>query len=241
MEKLRIGVALVVILLVMTAFVFSAAVADESYFVHLPLVTGAQAGPSPEPSGVHILDNHTYYVDDLIGLLNVVAEVQNSTASTVNLGEISVKFYSADGALLETETAIVALDNLPANEKTCFDVEVIEPSGWSYYEIDDPSYIPGGVPFPDLTVLNDSFSYDPTFGFYQLEGQVRNDHGSTVDDVVLVGTLYNASGEVIGCEAELFDIFSLDPGEIDDFGITYIGRDYSDHDSHRVQADGDTF
>jgi hypothetical protein len=58
--------------------------------------------------------------------------------------------------------------------------------------------------------------------------------------VVLVGTLYNAAGDVIGCDSELFDVFSLDPGETDSFDISFIGRNYADYDSHRVQADGDT-
>ena len=232
MEKLRIGVALVVILLVMTAFALSGAIAQEDYFTYLPPLSGGE-------SGVHILDNDTYYVDDVLGLLNVVAEVQNSTADTVNLDGISVRFYDAGGTLLETETAIVVLDNLPPNEKTCFDVELIEPAGWSYYEIETPSYTSGGGPFPNLTVLNDSFSVNPSFGFYELVGQIRNDESSTVTDVTLVGTLYNASGEVIGCEPELFDVDTLSPGESDDFDISYLGRDYSDYDSHIIQADGD--
>lgn len=193
------------------------------------------------PPGVHILDNDTHYVDDF-GLLNVVAEVENSTADTVNLDSITVNFYDASDNLLETELGIVVLDNLPANEKTCFDVELIEPSGWSYYEIESPSYLSiGDIPFPNLTVLNDSFSFNPILGgFWEIAGEVRNDHGSTVDDVVLVGTLYNAAGDVIGCDSELFDVFSLDPGETDNFDISFVGRDYADYDSHRVQADGDT-
>jgi len=91
------------------------------------------------------------------------------------------------------------------------------------------------------STLSDSFAFNSGFGFYEIEGQVRNDHSSTVDDITLVGTLYNASGEVIGCDAELLLFVSLSPGEIEDFDISFIGRDYSDYDSHRVQADGDTF
>jgi len=240
MKRIRYGMSVIVVLLLASVSIIGLAIANDlDEFIYLPLVIGGASGP--EPNGVHILDNDTHYVDDF-GLLNVVAEVQNSTADSVNLDSISVRFYDSNDNLLETEIGVVVLDNLPANEKTCFDVELIEPSGWSYYEIESPSYFSiGDVPFPNLTVINDTFTFNSTFDFWEIEGQVRNDHGSTVDDITLVGTLYNASGEVIGCDTELLLFVSLDPGEIEDFDISFVGRDYSDYDSHRVQADGDTF
>ena len=91
---------------------------------------------------------------------------------------------------------------------------------------------------PNLTVLNDSGSYDPTFGWYEIIGQVRNDHGTRVEYVSPVGTLYNVSGIVIGCDFTYVNATHLDPNQTSSFKMTFVGRDYADVASYRLQVDG---
>lgn len=210
------------------------------YFVYLPIVINQEPPtptPTPEP-GVHILPNHSYYVDS-INYLHVVGEVQNNTSDNLRFVRIFINIYNSNGQFIETDYTYIDLNNLPAWDRTCFDISLEEPSDWSYYQFEPPSYWTDGHPLPNLTVINDSGKYNPTYGWYEIIGQVRNDHGSRVNYVSPVSTIYNASGAVIGCNFTYVNSTNLDPGQISSFEMTFSGRDFSDVANYRLQVDGD--
>lgn len=193
---------------------------------------------TPLPSGIYVLPNHSFYQTSW-GFLHIVGEVMNNTSSHLTFVKVSANLFSAGGQLLDTDYTYTYLDDLPAGHKTCFDVLFLDPpSGWSYYEFETPTYWTSGEPLPNLTVLNDSGSYDPTDGDYKIVGQVRNDHGSRVEYVSPVGTLYNSSGTVVGCNYTYVNSTHLDPGQVSAFDIDYYGRDYGNVVSYRLQVDG---
>lgn len=203
----------------------------ERWFVYLPLVM------RESPAGVYVLNNHFAYVDT-IGYLHIVGEVKNTTTNHLRFVKVTANIFNSNGQLLDTEFTYTYLDNLPAGDKTCFHIILKEPIGWSYYEFEPPTYLTDGQPLPNLTIFNDSGSYDSTFGWYRIIGQVRNDHGTRVEYVSPVGTLYNASGRVVGCDFTYVNSTHLDPGQTSSFKITFSGRDYSDVTSYRLQVDG---
>lgn len=187
--------------------------------------------------GVHILENHSYYVD-LFGYLNIVGEVKNDTADHLHSVGITVNVFNSGGQFIGTGFNYIYLNNLPTGDKTCFYISLEEPANWSHYEFEPPGYWTGGAPLPNLTVLNDSGYYDPFWGGYEIIGQVRNDHGTRVEDIFLVGTLYNASGTVMDCDYADIDAFYLDPGQASPFEMAFFWRDYADVASYRLQVDG---
>ena len=206
--------------------------------VSTPTITPTPtATPTLPPTGVHVLENHSYYVDS-IGYLHIVGEVKNNTADHLCFVKIPVNIFNSSGQLVDTDFTYTYLDNLPAGDKTCFEILLEEPADWSYYEFEPPSYWTDGEPLPNLTVLNDSGSYDPTFGWYEIIGQVRNDHGTRVEYVSPVGTLYNVSGIVIGCDFTYINATHLDPNQTSSFKMTFVGRDYADVASYRLQVEG---
>ena len=190
--------------------------------------------PSDPPD---ILPNHSSYTD-IIDYLHVVGEVQNNSANHLCSVKIIANFFNSGGHLVDTDIGYITLDNLPAGEKTCFHILLDEPIGWSYYEFETPIYNADGEPLPNLTVFNDSGSYNPTFGWYTILGLVRNDHGTRVEYVSPVGTVYNASGVVIGCNYTYVNSTHLDPGQTSSFDMTFSGRDYADVTSYQLQVDG---
>lgn len=185
-----------------------------------------------------MLPNHSSYVDS-IDYLHIVGEVHNNTASHLRFVKISTNVFNSTGQLLATDFTYTYLDNLPAGDKTCFHILVEAPAGWSHYEFEAPSYWTDGEPLPNLTIFNDSGSYDSTFGWYEIIGQVRNDLGSRVEYVSPVGTIYNSSGTVVGCDFTYVNSTHLDAGQTSSFEMTFIGRDYADVASYRLQVDGD--
>jgi hypothetical protein len=248
----RIALLCIPVLALFTVWVSAASI----YSTYLPIVIRAPSTPTPTqeptqppptptqeptqppPTGVQILPNHSYYVDS-IDYLNVVGEIMNNTDDNLRYVKITANFFSASGHLLDTDFTYTWMDTLPARDKTCFDVSVPVPSGWSYYQFEAPTYWTDGQPLPILTVINDSGSYDPTFGWYEIIGQVRNDNGSRVEYVSPIGTIYNASGKVIGCDFTYVNSTDLNPGQISSFEMTFVGRDYADVISYRLQVDGD--
>lgn len=193
--------------------------------------------PTPPTAPVEVLSNHSSYVDS-IDYLHIVGEVQNNTANHLRSVKITANMFNYNGQLLDTGSSYIHLDNLPSGDKTCFHILFWdEPTGWSYYEF-EVSYRTDGEPLPNLTVFNDSGSYDPTYGWYEIVGFVRNDHGSRVEYVSPVGTIYNAAGTVLGCRWAFVNATHLDPGQVSSFEITFSGPDYADVVSYRLQVDG---
>lgn len=220
------------------------------YFVYLPIII-KQVPPTPTPTPtntptptatsipqeVRILSNHFHYVDS-IDYLHIVGEVLNNSSDLLRFVKITVNIFNSSGQLLDTDFTYIHLDNLPAWDKTCFNLALPEPAGWSYYEFEAPTYLTDGSPLPNLTILNASGSYNLTFGWYEIIGQVRNDHDSRVEYVSPVGTVYNSSGTVVGCDFTYVSSTHLDPGQTSSFKMTLSGRDYSDVTSYRLQVDG---
>ena len=194
--------------------------------------------PTEQPGDVDVLSNHSHHVSS-IGSLWIVGEVHNGTSDDLRFVRVTANVFSSSGQLLDTDYSYVSLDNLPAGEKGCFNVLFSpEPPGWGYYVFEDPTYRTDGDNLPHLTVVNDSGSYDATFGDYEIIGLVRNDHGSRVEYVSPIGTLYDGPGTVIGCDFTYVSSTHLDPGQTSSFKLWYFGRDYSDAASYRVQVDG---
>jgi len=90
--------------------------------------------------------------------------VYNNTSRHLFWVKVTANFFDSGGQLVDVESTLTDLDNLPAGDKTCFDMILLdEPAGWSYYEF-ETSYLWEGKRLPNLAVLNDRGSYDPTDG-----------------------------------------------------------------------------
>jgi hypothetical protein len=190
------------------------------------------------PQGVYILPNYSHYVDS-INYLHIVGEVMNNSSNILRYVEIIVDVFNSNGQLVATDFTFTYLSNIPPWTRTCFDVSLQQPANWSYYQFEAPQYWNDGQPLPNLTVYGTSGSYNPTFGWYEIIGMVRNDGGVRVNYVSPIGTLYNVSGIVIGCDFTFVSSTDLLPGQSSSFDMTFLGRNYNDVASYSVQVDGD--
>jgi len=187
---------------------------------------------------VYALSNHSQ-LQTSTGSLYVFGEVQNDLSHQVGFVSVPVTLLDSSGQAIETHKGFARLNYLPPGERTCFVMFVLSPpAGWVSYELGEPTYLMGGEPPPNLTIFDDQGSYDPTFGDYKVEGKVRNDHGSRVEFVKVIATLYDDTGTVVTCGSRDPDNRDLDPGESSDFLYTATLRDYADVASYRLQAGG---
>ncbi len=204
------------------------------YWTYLPLVQV----PPPAPAWpVHVLSNHFAYQTSW-GSLHIVGEVQNNSSTPIDLVKVIVDFYDANHHLVANDYGYVQLDDLAPGDKACFDVLVLPVPTYASYEFERPTYWTTTADALNLTLVDPSASYNASSGDYRIIGLVRNDGAVRVNYVDVVGTLYNASGIVVGCEGTWVNSNNLDPGQSSSFTLGFSGRDEADVATWRLQMDG---
>ena len=194
-----------------------------------------------DPPGVTIRPNHSWYVDS-IDYLHIVGEVMNNTSANLRYVEITANLFNSSGTFLGSDFTYTYLSNLPAWQKTCFEIVFYPdtPVGWTDFTFEPVSYWTDGDPQPALTPYNHSGSYNATYGWYEIIGMVRNDGVVTYDYVQPIATLYNSTGTVVGCDFTFTNTYPLIPGQSSSFELTFIERDYADAAYYSLQVDGST-
>ena len=192
-----------------------------------------------DPPGVTIRPNYSWYIDS-IDILHIVGEVMNKTSANLRFVEITANLFNSSGTFLGSDFTYTTLFNLPAWQKTCFDISFYPetPSGWTSFTFEPVSYWTDGDPQPNLTAYNHSGSYNANYGWYEIIGLVRNDSAVTYDYVQPVATLYNSAGTVVGCDFTYTNTDTLIPGQSSSFEMTFTGRDYGDATNYNLQVGG---
>jgi hypothetical protein len=184
-----------------------------------------------------ILTNHSSYSDGFS--LHVLGEIQNNGSVGIRSIEVAAKLYNSNQDLLSRGTSYQALSILEPGDKTCFDISFYEFDGWSYYIFEVPTYweTTSDTLLRNMIVHSDSGNYNS--GDYNVRGFVRNDNAFIVDSFEAIVTLYNTSGQVVGCRYEYYPNVDLVSGQSALFNIPFYSfdRDYADVTSYRIQID----
>lgn len=242
-----IGVVILTLAVIYSALDVSAAQEFDLLDAHLvfsPIII-KQLTPTPTPSvtptpaKLYVLDNYSHYVTSW-GTLHLVGEVWNSTGQDVAGVQVKAQVYNRDDELLATQTVQLYLDDLPADTTTCFDVIFFgdEVKGFSSYQFSEPAYTRAGKDLPDLAASGVYGSYDDDTGEYEIKGSLKNQDSTRLSCVRTVGTLYNKSGKVIGCDYAYVSSVDLNVNQTSSFSILFSGRNFDDVDAFVVQADG---
>lgn len=191
------------------------------------------------PERVYILDNHTSYKSSSSGYLHILGEIQNDRHDILSDAVIQATLYDKEKKTLASESTFLYLNSLMPGDKTCFDITFTEiPSNWSTYEFDVLSFTTDGQRQPNLSITSSIPNSDDDD--LDIKGTVRNDDSTRVGSVRPVGTVYNKSNQVIGCQDAYLDGYYtyLNKGSTGSFTLMYYGRDYSKWDSYRIQVGG---
>lgn len=210
----------------------------DTHLVFSPVVM-KQLAPTATPGRLQVLDNDSHYVTSW-GTLHIVGEVWNNTGKDLAGVQVKAQVYNRDNKLLSTQTVPIYLDDLPADATTCFDVIFFgdEVNGFSSYKFSEPTYSRTGKDLPDLTISSLSGSYDKETGDYGIKGSLKNQDSQRLSCVRAVGTLYNKSGKVIGCDYAYTSSVDLNVNQTSSFSILFTGRKFDDVDGFVIQADG---
>lgn len=208
----------------------------QDYTVFSPIIF-KQAAFVPER--VYILENHTHYKSSSSGYLHILGEIQNDRHDTISNVVIKATLYNKEKKALASESTSLYLGSLMPGDKSCFDITFTEiPSGWSTYGFDDPTYTMEGQRLPDVSITRSMPDLDDDD--LEISGSAHNDESVRVDSVRPVGTVYNASDQVIGCQDTYLDGYYtyLNRGSTGSFTLMYYGRDYTKWEYYRIQVGG---
>ncbi|MBN1245420.1 hypothetical protein JXA31_07490 [Candidatus Bathyarchaeota archaeon] len=179
------------------------------FFVLLTLVSlGLVLVPQvfSQPENIKVL-SYSWYIDSF-GDFIVVGEVQNNGPNTISSVVLSGIVYTKDGEAQVGSTGDAFVNQLIPQQKAPFYM-VFPPQ---YSVTGDLSWVSIGVDhidftvnkaesttnyqYPDLTVQSSSGGVDAE-GAYWVSGTIQNSGTQTATTIRVIGTFYNASGNVI--------------------------------------------
>ena len=163
--------------------------------------------------------------------------MENHGTSNVQFAKITANVFNAANQIIAVDFTYTKLDVIPPSQRACYHIIVDNPVNWTYYELEG-TYLVGGVYAPSLVAPTVSTGYD-AFGVPEMLGQIRNDGSGKAKFVKAVGTLFNAGGQVIGCDSAYVSSTDLNPGQTSSFRIGFWPHTYPPIDSFLLQAHGD--
>lgn len=140
----------------------------------------------------------------------VVGEVMNGVDYPVFGVRIIAAFYDSNGNLVGANEVETMLPRIESGLPSPFKLKGGEASNVDRYELtiawDDFTV----VNYEEMTVLTQDYSDEEGFEVF---GDIRNDGSTAVNDVRVVVTFYDASGEVIDNVVGVAEEVQLDPGQ----------------------------
>jgi len=182
------------------------------------------------------LANDTWFSDS-IGNLHIVGQVENRGTTNIQFAKVTANVFNTSNQLIGVDFSYTLLPVILPGQRACYHIIMDEPSNWTRYELEG-TYVSGGVSAPSLVALNVTTGTDPT-GVPEILGQVRNDGSTRSRFVQAIGTLFNSSNFVIGCDSAYVSSTDLNAGQSSSFRISFFPRTYPPISSFSLQVHGD--
>jgi LysM repeat protein len=171
--------------------------------------------PTPLPAWVQ----NVYFHPSPLGELTVLGEVVNASNTDLERVVVQIALFDAADRLLAAQAATIALDALAPGQRSPFAVLFTEaPERYASYQATVLSAVPAyvGAMQRDLAPVDVALQ-QRSQGLIALAGRVRNDGSVEAVDVVVVATLYDPLGRVVGARSIASDppTIALGGGEAD--------------------------
>ncbi len=185
--------------------------------------------------------SYNHYIDSQ-GYLDVVGEVQNVGPNTLTELLITGSVFSPDGVDQGDSYAPVGIENIPVmylapQQKAPFYMTFYQPNSQqgqssSWYSIDISNIVlavrhenaTSNYLYPNLNVKSTSYSIgniatgtSADKGVYWVYATVENTGSLTAENVTLLATFYNSTGNVVGVGSSITPVNSIIPGATSSF------------------------
>ncbi len=156
--------------------------------------------PTPTPTPLPMRVQGVYIARTPMDEVWILGEVINESGSDVEQAVVNAVLLDEDGRILASAEAPAALEFIPKGERSPFALRFREaPTTFAAYQVNVVRALPGflGGYYLDLGVENVTGEGEG-YRAYFLEGMVRNLGSEDAVGILLVATLYDAAGRVVG-------------------------------------------
>lgn len=159
--------------------------------------------------------------------LEVVGQIVNNSAGSLEFIRIEALLYDAENRLLATQDNFVSSDLVQPGEYAPFAIVFTEgmPPGTIRYELHASARYADVNSQTFYGAGNFSISSQAEFdssGFLVVSGVVTNQGGRTANLVKVLVTIFDEGGRVIGTDTTLVDVQRLAPGEASTFSVIFV-------------------
>lgn len=156
----------------------------------------------------------------------IVGQVRNNAASSLEFVEVTAQLYDEDGRVLIEQADFITSDLVTPGEYAPFAMTFTDgaPEGTVRYDLQATGR------YAELTTQ--SFYGSQNFAVSQeaifdetglvLRGQVRNEGTATASLVKVIVTIFDSEGRVIGTDTTLVDRQRLAPGETSPYEVSFV-------------------
>ncbi|MFZ3069959.1 MAG: hypothetical protein WA110_02410 [Anaerolineaceae bacterium] len=204
----------------------------QDFKVYIPLAS--KAAP------VEVLKNSSVYTEsDGEEVLHIVGEVANNSNKPIQNVTLTASLYRS-----ASSTSIATIHGQPfqqvigPGERACFNLYILKPAKYASYSLAQPNYQTSPDLFPEFTFSEVAAGFDANNAWYQIRGKAQNQSGAALDNIRVVGTLYNPQGDVVGCDQSFVSFTEENPYEAGDFTLYYMDHLYSRTDSYQLGVTG---
>ncbi len=188
----------------------------------LPTSAPPTATSVPLPSGEITTRNSTWYVDDLLGDIEIVGEVVNGRDHDVALVEVTANAYSASNTLLTTESGFACVGSMAPGTDSPFDIFMFDPPpGIDHIElvVTDFAEPPFFILDPPVVGMEASVTnvFTDSIDFRHVVGTVTNNSSSTYDFINVCSAHYDSAGNVVRTGLDFLRPDALAPGQAGKF------------------------
>jgi LysM repeat protein len=188
---------------------------------------GGPAEPTPTvtPTPLPARIESVYFHPSPLGELTVLGDVVNASSRDLERVVAEITLYDEADRILASQSATIALDVLAPGQRSPFAVVFAQaPERYATYQATVLSAVPAyvGTMQRDLEAVDVALE-QRSQGLVALSGRIRNTGDVEAADVVVVATLYDPLGRVVGTRGINSDpaVISLGGGEAD-FAIEIV-------------------
>lgn len=172
------------------------------------------------------------YIDQL-DILHILGEVENQ-GDEHQVVAVGAALYDRDGNILDQIPGLTAVEVVPADGRSPFEILVERPQGYADFRVIVEGFASDREPRTDLQILE---LEEPTGSRFQIRGRVLNPGSALMEYAQAIATLYDAQNRVIGIGMEFIQPEELGQGASAPFEII-LDQTTSDPDHYAVFALG---
>lgn len=192
--------------------------------------------PETQPALLAEAVDIAYYGDDSLYFIGLIKNTGNVDLEFV---EIHITLRDSNGTLVASESSYSDLDVIPVGQISPFKVIFFDnPGAWQNYEINIEGDEAGFLnPYTSFEVISSQGSV-PSFGAFEIVGEIRNTGDSDAEFVEIIAALYDADNHVIGVDFTFSEFDKVTAGGSSPFELLLFNKASGEVDHYELYVQG---